>query len=114
MSTTVKAFTARIPHLCDTCHWTASLQDVRDVPTILPGHRYLRHTAFPDGEHNTSDRPYSIKECVACAEERDSAGLLVAGACTTFCHGTVPCARPLRHNGDHSCRRCTNDAAAVA
>lgn len=109
-STAVKARTARIPHLCDSCHETPSL---RGVPTILPGHRYLRHTAFP-GEFNDSDRPYSITECVACAEERDSAGLLVAGAGSTFCHGTVPCALPVRHDGDHSCQRCTTEPAAVA
>lgn len=111
MTTAVKALTARIPHLCDSCHWTPSL---RGVATILPGHRYLRHTVFPNDETNQSNRPYSINECVECAEERDSAGLLVAGACSTFCHGTVPCALPLRHDGDHSCRRCTNDSAAVA
>lgn len=111
MATAVKALTARIPHLCDSCHWTPSL---RDVPTILPGHRYLRHVCFPDDVENETGRPVVLVECVACAEERDSAGLLVAGACSTFCHGTVPCARPLRHDGDHSCRRCTNDPAAVA
>lgn len=106
-----KAVTARIPHLCDSCHWTPSL---RGVATILPGHRYLRHTVFPNDETNQSHRPYSINECVACAEERDSAGLLVAGACSTFCHGTVPCALPRRHDGDHSCRRCINTPVAVA
>ena len=113
MTTAVKAFTARIPHRCDSCpHWETGL---RGEPTILPGHRYLRHTVFPNDETNQSNRPYSINECVACAEERDSAGLLVAGACSTFCHGTVPCALPLRHDGDrHSCRRCTNTPAAVA
>lgn len=110
-ATAVKALTARIPHKCDSCHWTAGL---RGVPTILPGHRYLRHTVFPNDETNQSDRPYSINECVACAEERDStAGLLVAGACTTFCHGEVPCALPVKHDGDHLCRCCTHDFAAV-
>jgi hypothetical protein len=75
-NTTTRARTARRPHLCDSCHWTPSL---RGVATIQPGHRYLLHTAFPDGMVNTSDRPYSLKECVACTCERDdSAGLLVA------------------------------------
>jgi hypothetical protein len=109
MSYAVKARTARIPHLCDGCHWTPSL---RGQPTILPGHRYLIHTAFPGAEVNHSNRPYTNTECVACACERDKAfDLLVAGACTTHCCGDVPCARPVRHDGDHSCRRC---AAVVA
>lgn len=104
MTTTVKALTARLPHLCDGCHWAPSL---RGVPTIAPGHRYLRHVAFPGDEVNQSDRPFSNTECVACACERDSsAGLLVAGACSEFCCVMVPCARPFRHDGDHSCRLC--------
>lgn len=107
-----KAFTARVPHVCESCHyWETGL---RGKSTILPGHRYLRHTVFPNDETNQSGRPYSINECVACTEGRDSAGLLVAGACTTFCHGTVPCALPLKHDGDHSCRQCAVDLAAVA
>lgn len=107
MATTVKAQTARTPHLCDNCHWTPSL---RGIPTIAPGHRYLRHVAFPGDEVNQTDHPLSLTECVACACERDShAGLLVAGACSTWCCGDVPCARPFRHDGDHSCRRCTDD-----
>jgi hypothetical protein len=111
VTTAVRARTARQPHLCDSCHWTPSL---RGVATIQPGHRYLLHTAFPDGMVNTSDRPYSLKECVACTCERDdSAGLLVAGACASFCHGTLPCALPSKHDGDHSCRRCAADRAQV-
>jgi hypothetical protein len=46
VTTAVRARTARQPHLCDSCHWTPSL---RGVATIQPGHRYLLHTAFPDG-----------------------------------------------------------------
>ena len=104
---TVRARTARIPHLCEGCHWTPSL---RGQPTILPGHRYLLHTAFPGGEANTSDRPFALKECIDCACKREStAGLLVAGACSTFCCGDVPCALPERHDSDHSCRRCAGD-----
>lgn len=105
MTTTAKGVTARKPHLCDTCHWDTNL---RGTHTIAPGHRYLRHVAFPDGDINASDHPVVHTECVACAEDRDShAGALVGGACTTFCHGDVPCALPLKHGGDHSCRCCT-------
>lgn len=104
--TTTKARTARIPHLCDGCHWVPSL---RGVPTIAPGHRYLLHAVFPDGVNVVSDRPYTLKECVACLGERDdTAPLLAAGACSTFCCGEVPCARPHKHDGGHSCRRCAN------
>jgi hypothetical protein len=106
MSVTVKARTARKPHLCEGCHWTPSL---RRVPTILPGHRYLLHTAFPDGpygEINQSNRPYTNKECVACAEERDLTMRGAHLACCTFCCGDIPCALPFKHGGDHSCRRC--------
>lgn len=110
MTTTVKGVTARKPHLCDNCHWNPSL---RGITTIAPGHRYLRHVAFPDGDVNTSDHPVVLIECVACAEERDSpTGFLVGGACTTFCHGDVPCALPFRHGCDrHSCVRCATEAA---
>lgn len=99
----MRARTARIPHLCESCSWTPSL---RGVPTIMPGHRYLLHTAFPDGEINTSERPYALKECVSCAEGRTGDGVLLAGSCSRFCCGVVLCARPYRHDGDHSCRRC--------
>jgi hypothetical protein len=80
---------------------------MRGVATIRPGHRYLRHVAFPGDDANGSDQPWVVKECVACATERDDhAGLLEAGACSTFCHGTTPCALPFRHDGDHECRVC--------
>ena len=99
MSTTVKGVTARKRHRCDES-WGG------DVHFIEPGQRYLRHVAFPGDDVNGSDRPWVLRQCVACAEDRDSAGFLVADACTTFCHGDVPCALPFRHDGDHSCRRC--------
>lgn len=104
MSTTL-ARTARVPHLCDSCYWSPSL---RGVPTIGPGHRYLRHVAFPgDDGHEEGTRPWALVECVACACERDAtAGLLQAGACSGFCCGTTPCARPDRHAGGHACRTC--------
>lgn len=109
MAATVKGVTARKPHLCDNCHWDVNL---RGVPTIAPGHRYLRHIAFPDGDVNASDHPVVLLECVACAEEREyAAAMLTAGACSTFCHGDVPCALPFKHGGDHSCLRCTVNSA---
>lgn len=112
MTVTVKARTARIPHLCDGCHWTPSL---RGVPTIAPGHRYLRHVAFPGDEANQTDRPHTNTECIACLAARDETGpLLLADACATFCHGDVPCARPLGHGGDHECRRCLPEPATTA
>lgn len=112
MSTTIQARTSRIARLCDGCHWTPSL---RGKPTIAPGHRYLRHVAFPGDEVNQSHRPYTNIECVACAAEREpTAPLLIAGACATFCCGDVPCARPSGHGEDHECRRCMEDVRAPA
>jgi hypothetical protein len=100
---TMQVRTARKPHLCDSCHWTASL---RGVPTIATGHRYLRHVAFPDGDINHSDRPYSNTECVSCYQDRTGDDPLLVGACGTYCCVDQPCARPHRHDGEHSCRRC--------
>ena len=101
--TTVKAVTARIPHLCDGCHWTPGL---RGVPSIDPGHRYLRHVAFPGDDANESDHLVVLTECVACAYERDQSAGLDTGACAAFCCGVTPCARPFSHEGDCSCRTC--------
>jgi hypothetical protein len=136
---TTTARTARIAHACDTCRWTPSLRETptiaagptaqrredhqdqsrpQRVPTIVPGHRYLRHVAFPEGpmgEINQSSHLIVITECVACACEREvTAGLLIAGACATFCCGDVPCALPFGHRGDdHSCRRCLRTSSAT-
>jgi hypothetical protein len=111
---TVKAVTARRPYECDTCYWTASL---RGVATILPGHRYLLHTAFPgDPGFEEGERPARNKECIACAGERDLADQLVAGACGTFCHGTTPCALPIGQGSpshEHSCKKCAIEAAGA-
>lgn len=110
MSTTVMARTAAKPRDCDSCYWTPSL---RGVPTIAPGHRYLRHVAFPGDDANQSDQPHVLTECIACACEREPTnGLLIADACSTFCCGDVPCARPEKHDGDHSCRRCMIERAS--
>lgn len=106
MSTTVKAVTARKQHRCDTV-WG-------EVHLIQPRHRYLRHVAFPDDDVNGSDRPWVLRECVACVEEREGCAMFTAGACSMFCHGTTPCALPFKHNGDHSCLRCAVEAARAA
>lgn len=107
---TVQARTARVAHMCSTCDWHT---DPNGTPAIQPGHRYLIHVVFPgqDG-HEEGTRPWRAKECIACACNReDTAGLLVAGSCATYCHGTTPCALPHRHDGDHSCRRCAEALA---
>lgn len=112
MTATVQARTARVPHLCDSCHWVTGR---RGRPLIAPGHRYLRHVAFPDNMVNQSGHPVAHLECVSCASERDSnAALLDAGACGTFCCGVTPCARPFRHSGDCSCLRCVASAGSEA
>lgn len=113
MPTTATAQTARKAHDCDSCFLAG-----RRRRTIRPGHRYLRHVAFPDGEVNQGPAPVVSRECVGCVGERDDyEPLLVAGACSSFCCGTEPCALPFQrgapsHNGgEHSCRRCTADQA---
>lgn len=101
--TTAKAITARIPHLCDTCHFEPGL---RGVATIDPGHCYLRHVAFPGDDGNESSRVVVLTECVAHVWERDPHAALDTGACSSYCCGVTPCARPIRHDGDCSCRSC--------
>jgi hypothetical protein len=109
VSTTVKGVTARKRHRCDESSSTWG-----GIHFIEPGHRYLRHVAFPDDDVNGSDRPWVLRECIACAEERDSPmGHLLGGACTTFCCAMVPCALPFKHDGDHSCRRCITSGGAA-
>lgn len=110
MSTTVQARTARKPRRCGNCQWSHAL---RGVDTIAPGHRYLRHVAFPGDEANGADTPWVIAECVACACDREpSNGLLMVNACSTFCCGDVPCAKPFNHKDGHSCRRCYLEATS--
>lgn len=98
MSTTVKAVTARKRHLCDDA-WS-------DVHIIAAGHRYLRHVAFPGDDVNPWTRPIVHRQCAACAEDRARSDV---GACLTHCCGVPPCALPLKHDGDHSCRRCAKE-----
>lgn len=106
--TTTQARTARKRHRCDEASWTG-------LHFIEPGHRYLRFVAFPGSDANGSDRPWVLRQCIACAEDRDGhEGSLIGGACTTFCHGDTPCALPSRHDGDHSCRRCPAPVAEVS
>ena len=103
MATTVKGVTARKRHRCD--------ESWGDVHFIEPGHRYLRHVAFPGDDVNGGDQPWVLRQCIACAEDRDGhAGALIGGACTGFCCGDVPCALLFKHDGDHSCRRCASEA----
>lgn len=110
---TVLARTARKAHHCSTCDWHT---DPDDVPSIAAGHRYLIHVAFPGADgFEEGTRPWRAKECVSCACARDdTAGLLLAGACSTYCHGTEPCALPFRHDGDHCCRECVRNRAGVS
>lgn len=102
-----RGVTARIPHECDSCHWTPSL---RGVATILPGHRYLSHTAFPGDEgFEEGTRPARLTECASCAIGRDAPTAGLYGICGTFCHGTTPCALPFEKGApghDHACREC--------
>jgi hypothetical protein len=91
MSTTTRARTARKNHRCSECL----------LAVILPGHRYLLHTTFPN---DVIQAVTVSKECLSCACEQGEDYRL--DACMGFCCGDVPCARPFRHDGDHSCRRC--------
>jgi hypothetical protein len=112
---TVLARTARTAHACATCDWHTS---EGEPLAIQPGHRYLIHVAFPGADgYEDGTRPWRMKECVACACEREpTAGLLVAQACATFCCGDVPCALPFEPGApghDHSCRRCAIERTEV-
>lgn len=114
---TVKAYTARVPHKCDTCHWTPSL---RGVATILPGHRYLVHVAFPGDEgYEEGTSPARLRECATHAIERDDFTATSFGICGTYCCGTKPCVLPFDKAGagyghDHTCDQCAHDRAAEA
>lgn len=109
---TFKGVTARTAHFCSGCQMHAREYD---VPVIAPGHRYLRHVGFPGDEGVSGDRPWVLRECVACASEREETDLLlVAKACGTFCHGTTPCALPFERGApghQHSCRVCVVEQA---
>lgn len=96
--TTAKAVTARKRRLCDAGY--------REVHVIAPGHRYLRHTVFPSHDVAGSDRPYNVTECASCVERREYEEAPELNACSTWCCGDLPCALPVKHGGDHSCRRC--------
>jgi hypothetical protein len=107
------ARTARIPHECDSCWWTLSL---RGVPTILPGHRYLLHTAFPGEEgYEEGTRPARLTECAEHAISRTDG--IASGEfeiCGTYCCGTTPCALPHEKGApghDHQCRDCVQAVA---
>lgn len=110
---TVKGVTARKAHPCENCHWVASL---RGTNTILPGHRYLLHTAFPrDDGFDALESPFSIRECASCAVERDDGTATQYGICATYCHGTNPCVLPFERGApghEHACRECPTPGGA--
>ncbi len=111
------ARTARIPHECDSCYWTHSL---RGVPTILPGHRYLIHTAFPgDPGYEEGEHPARLKECATHAISRDDFAATQYGICATYCCGTEPCVLQFQragagHEHRHVCHRCSREQSEQA
>ncbi len=113
MNATIRYRTARIAHHCEGCPPGSA--------TIAPGHRYAIHVAFPDGGVINTSGAWTAKQCIGhMSEVDDSAPLLQADACSTFCCGDEPCARPFNHDnggvlgGGHSCRRCATDRALVS
>lgn len=99
--------TANKPHRCESCHLSG-----RTGPVILPGQRYLVHRVYADGYAVAlGTTPYELKECTSCAVAREyGADVGPLGACGTYCCSEEPCALPVRHAGDHSCRRDAIDA----
>jgi len=111
---TTKAITARVAHYCSGCQWHAI---EGETPVIQPGHRYLRHVAFPGEDAVSGDRPWVLRECVGCACEKDDTAYLDAGACGTWCCGTTPCALPIEGGApghDHACRDCAGRREQVS
>lgn len=104
MATAIRVRTARKPHRCEECRTRA----------IAPGHRYEIHTAFPGHDVLNPDRPIQLKRCMGCAIERGIEAAHSGNACSTYCHGLEPCARPFGHVGDCSCRQDARDAARLA
>jgi hypothetical protein len=105
---TFKGVTARAAHYCSGCQMHATLDE---TPAIQPGHRYLRHVGFPGDDGVSGERPWVLRECIACAGEREESDpLIIARACGTYCHGTTPCALPFQPAGvqehQHACREC--------
>jgi hypothetical protein len=103
-----KGVTARTPHSCETCDRKTANGDW--TKSILPGHRYLLHTAFPgDDGFDALERPFSVRECGSCAIERDDFVAHSFGICGTYCHGTNPCVLPFDAAGagfghNHVCK----------
>lgn len=98
MPTTATARTSRRRRVCYV-----------DRTPILPGDRYLRVVAFPDG---IIPGPQAVAKCVPCC--------IAAGedwsmdVCSSYCCGDTPCVRRFRHTGEHRCARCpVPDPAAV-
>lgn len=106
-----RAFTARVAHCCATCD--RPTVNVDTTTAILPGHRYLRHVAFP-GEDGFEDatRIWVAAECATCAIERDLDVATTYGICGSYCCGTEPCVLPFVKGApghDCVCKRCMND-----
>lgn len=76
---------------------------------IRPGHRYIRFVAFPGHEAVSGSRPWVVKECIVHAARFVTDADMVAGACGSYCCALDPCARPARHDGEHSCRNCPKE-----
>jgi hypothetical protein len=77
----------------------------------------VRSVAFPDGEIDTGDSPWTMKHCVSCAIELVTRyhypNWPEIGACAQVCCGDVVCARPDGHGDEHSCRRCAREKSLV-
>lgn len=111
MSTT-RGVTAQIKHTCETCSRKTVNGDW--TTPILPGHRYLVHTAFPGDEgFEEGTRPQQLRECASCAIEREDYTATLYGICGSFCCGVEPCVLPFRTPGtaehEHACRRCVDE-----
>lgn len=102
--TATSAHTARRAHACTTCNWYGGGK------SIAAGHRYLRHVGFPGDEGVNGDRPWVLRECIACATDTDDFAPVEHGACGAYCCGTTPCALPFQPPGKpehvHSCQKC--------
>lgn len=103
---TSKAITARIAHFCSFCQMRAS----EDAEPVIPaGHRYVRHVGFPGEDGVTGERPWVLRECIACATEKDDYAPVQAGACGSFCCSTTPCSLPFQKGApghECACRLC--------
>jgi hypothetical protein len=110
-----KGVTARVAHSCEG-HDRMTVNGMWML-SILPGHRYVRHVAFPgdDGFEEIS-RPWSVAECATCAMERTDDAALEFGICGSYCCGDQACVLPFANGApghDHACARCTEPRQEV-